>query len=546
MPLTAALLFVGCGNSENFVFTTSGPNPTPTPPAVQAPVAQDDSFAALGNATLNQAAPGVLANDTLNGATITGSDGTGSQGGTIALNQDGSFTYTPALDFVGAETFTYTLGNSAGESAATVTLTSTGLGRFVDNTAPAGGTGTQDSPFDNLADALNVAGPGDTIFVAFGDGNNLAPTGFTLPQGVNLVGEGTGLILAQTIVPQGQAPVIGGPIVCEGDNLIQGFVIDGSTSELIQISNVDNLTVCENTLSGPTNNHIACQTVSGDVAVTNNRFDNPPSNGSEYIYIENTNTNAAVNVSSNTFFNLSNENVSSLCEIYAEGTSALDITFNDNVANGTEADQFEYGLYFENRGTGLCNLTVSGNELSNFYFYPIGLFAFPGPIAGTVSGNTIRDVYGFGIWLYPGGGVLSVSDNVVANTVSSGIVAEFDGPADGTLIVENNNISASGSRALDVGELHSGTNNKVAIRNNTFSDSGSESVEVEHDNNETFCLDITGNTFNDDLVLENDGSGTFNVERGTKAELEAANNFNSGEAQLIDITPVAAGACTIP
>ncbi|MFA5507352.1 MAG: hypothetical protein WC423_18125 [Vulcanimicrobiota bacterium] len=109
--------------------------------------------------------------------------------------------------------------------------------------------------------------------------------------------------------------------------------------------------------------------MSGDVAVTNNRFDNPPSNGSEYIYIENTNTNAAVNVSSNTFFNLSNENVSSLCEIYAEGTSALDITFNDNVANGTEADQFEYGLYFENRGTGLCNLTVSGNELSNFYFF---------------------------------------------------------------------------------------------------------------------------------------------------------------------------------
>jgi len=83
---------------------------------------------------------------------------------------------------VGAETFTYTLGNSAGESVATVTLTSTGLGRFVDNTAPAGGTGTQDSPFDNLAAALAVAQAGDTIFVAFGDGNNLAPTGFTLPK----------------------------------------------------------------------------------------------------------------------------------------------------------------------------------------------------------------------------------------------------------------------------------------------------------------------------------------------------------------------------
>ena len=42
----------------------------------------------------------------------------------VTLGTNGSFTYTPALNFVGAETFTYTLSNQAGTSTGTVTLTS--------------------------------------------------------------------------------------------------------------------------------------------------------------------------------------------------------------------------------------------------------------------------------------------------------------------------------------------------------------------------------------------------------------------------------------
>lgn len=41
----------GCGDSENFVFTNS----PAVGPSVQAPVANDDTVTALGNATLRQA-----------------------------------------------------------------------------------------------------------------------------------------------------------------------------------------------------------------------------------------------------------------------------------------------------------------------------------------------------------------------------------------------------------------------------------------------------------------------------------------------------------
>jgi hypothetical protein len=100
------------------------------------PIAAADSYTVGQAATLTIGAPGVLGNDTLNGATIqsygatTGAEQTtlGSvtptaQNGTIALNAGGSFTYDPASSFAGTDTFEYVLTNASGSSTATVTLT---------------------------------------------------------------------------------------------------------------------------------------------------------------------------------------------------------------------------------------------------------------------------------------------------------------------------------------------------------------------------------------------------------------------------------------
>lgn len=87
-----------------------------------APIALNDDFDAWYEETLDVPAPGVLANDTLDGATIVSFDATTIQGGSVALAADGSFSYQPPAGFAGTDTFTYELDNTVGTNSATVTI----------------------------------------------------------------------------------------------------------------------------------------------------------------------------------------------------------------------------------------------------------------------------------------------------------------------------------------------------------------------------------------------------------------------------------------
>ncbi len=94
-----------------------------------APVADDDDYAAEEDMPLSiDVAGGVLANDTdADGDTLTATVATDVQHGTLSLQADGSFTYTPDADFAGADAFTYTASDGTDVSAvATVTLTIAG------------------------------------------------------------------------------------------------------------------------------------------------------------------------------------------------------------------------------------------------------------------------------------------------------------------------------------------------------------------------------------------------------------------------------------
>jgi len=74
------------------------------------PVAKDDYYGVASNGTLNIPAPGVLANDLgVNGRGMTASleDGKGPQHGSVTVNGDGSFTYTPATGYIGDDSFVY-------------------------------------------------------------------------------------------------------------------------------------------------------------------------------------------------------------------------------------------------------------------------------------------------------------------------------------------------------------------------------------------------------------------------------------------------------
>ncbi|HUU02809.1 MAG TPA: Ig-like domain-containing protein [Myxococcota bacterium] len=105
------LLYCGCGGS--------------TPGENRAPVATDDSYQILEDQTLTvNVASGVLANDSdPDNDSLTAVLAVGPTNGTVFLNVDGSFTYTPDLNFSGTESFAYYASDEVDNSAnATVTI----------------------------------------------------------------------------------------------------------------------------------------------------------------------------------------------------------------------------------------------------------------------------------------------------------------------------------------------------------------------------------------------------------------------------------------
>ncbi|MGF1455653.1 MAG: Calx-beta domain-containing protein [Alphaproteobacteria bacterium] len=142
-----------------------------------APIAADDSgfgFFTKEDSPLITAS--VLANDfdaESPSLTITAFETVTAQGGTIADAGNGAFTYTPAADFNGTDTFTYTVSDGGGASdSATVTLFVFPVEDVVvpANTAPIGGddTGRTDENIDLLLTDLldNDSDPdGDTLSI---------------------------------------------------------------------------------------------------------------------------------------------------------------------------------------------------------------------------------------------------------------------------------------------------------------------------------------------------------------------------------------------
>ena len=94
-------------------------------PVNDAPVADDDSYSTAEDTALTVPAPGVLGNDTdVENDTLTAVLVTGPSHGAVTLNADGSFSYTPGLNYNGSDSFTYKANDGAADSnVATVSIT---------------------------------------------------------------------------------------------------------------------------------------------------------------------------------------------------------------------------------------------------------------------------------------------------------------------------------------------------------------------------------------------------------------------------------------
>jgi VCBS repeat-containing protein len=132
------------------------------------PVAENDSYTATEDTTLVTFGPAVLANDSdVDGHPLTAVLVSGPTHGAIALNANGGFTYTPAVNYSGADSFTYKANDGFGDSnVATVALTVTAV-----NDVPVAGNNTYSTSEDV---PLVVGVPGVLGNDSDADGNPLA------------------------------------------------------------------------------------------------------------------------------------------------------------------------------------------------------------------------------------------------------------------------------------------------------------------------------------------------------------------------------------
>jgi VCBS repeat-containing protein len=186
----------GFSGTDSFTYTAhdafQGSNTATVTIHVHAPpVANADSYTVDENATLTvSAASGVLANDTdPGGLTLSAVLGTGPTNGTLTLDADGSFTYTPTTGFHGTDTFTYTAHDSfQGSAPATVTITV--LGPPVAVADSYGGATAATALPNNKATTITPASAGVLA-------NDTDPNGFSLI--VTQIGAGPGLTGTTTL-----------------------------------------------------------------------------------------------------------------------------------------------------------------------------------------------------------------------------------------------------------------------------------------------------------------------------------------------------------
>ena len=141
-----------------------------TPPTGNVPpVAVDDSYTTAQDTPLSVPAAGVLANDSdTDGDPLTAVLVPNGTAGSVTLNADGSFTYTPAPGFTGDDHFTYQASDgTALSNLATVNITVTATGG---NTAP---VANDDSYSTSQDTALTITAPGVLLNDTDADGDPL-------------------------------------------------------------------------------------------------------------------------------------------------------------------------------------------------------------------------------------------------------------------------------------------------------------------------------------------------------------------------------------
>jgi uncharacterized protein len=125
------------------------------------PVANNDNYSTNEDTALNIAAPGVLSNDTdAEDDAFSAILVSGPSHGTLTLNPDGSFTYTPASNYNGTDSFTYKANDGNGDSnIASVSITVNAVNDAPVCVTPQSGSTNEDTALNSSVACTDIDNP---------------------------------------------------------------------------------------------------------------------------------------------------------------------------------------------------------------------------------------------------------------------------------------------------------------------------------------------------------------------------------------------------
>ena len=414
----------------------------------------------------------------------------------------------------------------------------------VDNTADAGGDGSNEARFDTLLAAQNAATTNDIIYVHRGDGSttgqdagiiiddagqqligsgvdlNFDASQFTTANGKPLSGNLTNLTLIAKD-PNG-APNItntgGNGVDITADNVIvSGLEINSTNNNGINLSNSNSVIINNNTVENVgeggiianysidrfytlevNNNQILNTTGDGinldlrndssaNVYINNNTIDTTGANGIFTAAYDDANLNT--NIKSNTFEN--NNNIGVFYDL--RDNSTTNVTFDDNTIS-TVVTLNGFQVRARNNATA-NNLKIVNNVFDNIRSQAIIIDTVGGTNSTIenflVQNNSItQSNIGFGVRVRgSGGGVLSgiIKDNFITKQ-QSGIYIDSENSSVVTAKIENNTVIDNNNHGIIIDDNSSGIltadlggGTLSSLGQNTIMDNLNEEVEIDSD-----------------------------------------------------------------
>lgn len=419
-----------------------------------------------------------LAGLTLVGALLTfgcGNDGDGLND-VVLLPTATATTTTSTTNSNSSTSTTTSTSTSSTSTTATTKVTFVQLGNGVN------GTGTEASPFNTVAAAVNAAGENETIFVkAATDGTTVASGNVFLKPGQKLIGQGSGLSFRT--IEAGAFPKINGTFTMADNTQVSGFEFVGASGTASSvIASGDNVTVSNNKFTNVPSTAIDASNATGAVNITSNTVTRnvAPTGGAQV---------ANAIVVGNTVFGAKSQ----------EGGKTLSPVTQYTVANNTvDAGGFintaisAFGVEITT-GTDLTSINVTGNTI-NQVSSAVTAAAYYSNADINITGNHLHNVAnGLGAASIPftgsGGNInvstndITLSPNSTTDTLGAGVVATAAGS--NSLVTANSNSvgainldgTASTLSSLGVafgggnsifGNTPAGLGNRYTANNNTF------------------------------------------------------------------------------